>query len=142
MADDISKSFLRFALRNSDLENAAHEPKNLENENVRNIAKLSISKNKDIANSGEILLRMMAESENNQSAKVLLEHKADIHKKRAKTNSLNASYDRKLKPSKEQLLDIRDEWIRIHTHEYGWKKLVKNQFEISYQTINLIMKEV
>lgn len=142
MADDVSKSLLRFALRNSGLENIAIESDDIENENVRNIAKLSISKDKKIANTGEMLLNMMAESENNQTAKNLLEFKEDLFLKHSKTNSKNASRDRKVKPSKTQLLELKDKWIENNAKENGWKKLAKNTFNISYQTINLILKEV
>jgi len=142
MADDVSKSLLRFALRNSGLENTAIESGDIENENVRNFAKLSISKDKKIANTGEMLLNMMAESENNQTAKNLLEFKEDLFIKNSKTNSKNASRDRKVKPSKTQLLELKDKWVENHAKENGWKKLAKNTFNISYQTINLILKEV
>jgi len=142
MADDVSKSLLRFALRNSGLENTAIDSSDIENENVRNIAKLSISKDKQMAIAGQKLLKIMAESENNQTAKNLLEFKEDLFIKNSKTNSKNASLDRKAKPSKTQLLELKDKWVENHAKENGWKKLAKNTFNISYQTINLILKEV
>ncbi len=142
MANDVSKGLLRHALRNSGLENPAHEPDDIENENIRNIAKLSISEYERVANANKKLLKMIAESENNQAAKILLEHKADIQKKRSVTNKENASHDRKKKPSKAQLLECRDEWIRVHSYERGWRKAAKNKFNISYQTINSILEEV
>jgi len=142
MADDVSKSLLRFALRNSGLENTAIDSSDIENENVRNIAKLSISKDKQMAIAGQMLLNIMAESENNQTAKNLLEFKEDLFIKNSKTNSKNASRDRKVKPSKTQLLELKDKWVENHAKENGWKKLAKNTFNISYQTINLILKEV
>lgn len=142
MANDVSTSLLRFALRNSGLENSAHEPNNIENENVRNIGKLSISKNKPSAVANEMLLIMMSESENNQAAKILLEHKADLYSKRSLTNKENASQDRKSKPTKIELFEFRDEFERVHSYGYGWKKAAINKFNISYQTINAILKEV
>lgn len=142
MADDVSKSLLRFALRNSGLENTAIDSSDIENENVRNIAKLSISKDKQMAIAGQMLLNIMAESENNQTAKNLLEFKEDLFIKNSKTNSKNASRDRKVKPSKTQLLELKDKWVENHAKENGWKKLAKNTFNISYQTINLILKDV
>lgn len=142
MANEASKGLLRLALRHSGLENPAHEPDDIENENVRNIAKLSISEYERVANANKKLLKMIAESENNQAAKILLEHKADLQKKRSVTNKENASHDRKSKPSKTKLLEYRDEWVRVNSHEYGWKKAAKSKFNISYQTINSIIEEV
>ena len=142
MADDISKSLLRFALRNSGLEKPAIEPDDIDNENVRNIAKLSISKDKKVAKTGDMLLSIMAESEKNQSAKILIEHKKDLYKKKSIPNSLNATYDRKDKPSKDELLEFKDKWVEHHGHEYGWKKVAANHYKISYPTIALILNKL
>jgi len=142
MANDVSKGLLKYALRNSGLENPANEPHDIENENVRNMGKLSISKNKKTSDANEMLLKILAESENNQAAKILLEHKTDLRGKRSLTNKDNASRDRKSKPTKTELLKCRDEWVRVNSHEYGWKKAAKSKFNISYQTINSIIDEV
>ncbi len=140
MTDKKTDGLVSHILRNSNLQNTAISNENLSRENARNANKLAKSKIKNESTSGMMLLEMLA-ADGNETAQDLLEDKVDLHNKRSITNTANASRDRKSKPSKNQLMEIKDEWIKNYAHEYGWKKYAKIKFNISYITINSILKK-
>ena len=67
MTDDTTNKLLKFALRNSNLVNAAIEPANIENEIARNSHKLSLSVIHEESKAGKKLLKMTSDAGNKTS---------------------------------------------------------------------------
>lgn len=61
-------------------------------------------------------------------------------KERSVKQSKNASKDRKNKPTKEELIDLKEKWIFDKSYERGWIKEAVNCFGISRSTVSEIMK--
>lgn len=59
-----------------------------------------------------------------------------------KNNPENAKCDRKKKPAAKTLYEYKEKWVKDNAYERGWKKSAKNQFGISYPTINKILKNL
>ena len=141
MTDDTTNKLLQFGLHNSNLPRVANEPDNIENENLRNANKLSISNKPNEKDAGTKLIKMMAD-DGNESAKNSIEHLEDLAIKISEINSINAKSDRKSKPSKKELNQFKNDWEFKHGAKYGWRKNAKNKYGISYPTIKIILDEV
>ena len=139
MTDDITKKLLQFALKNSELKNLAKQPDDIENEIVRNAAKLSISEKPNEKKSGKQLINFFAD-DGNQAAINHMEHQNDIHDIRSVRNTINASVDRTKKPSKEELEKFKKQYEYDNGKTRGWKKAAYVKYDISPATIRRILQ--
>jgi hypothetical protein len=62
-------------------------------------------------------------------------------KRRSSVNSKNAAEPRKKdKPTKKELEEFKDTFIYQRDTEFGWKAKAQKKFNISYQTLMIIIK--